>query len=288
VLIRLLTVVAVLAVSPLSEAAERWDPFTRKYDQPDLAFPLEPQPFGRGVSDVMFKPEGDGRFPALVIMPTCANVSSQTHDWAERALAHGYAALIVDPLSPRGERWNCAPPSPIPVPVSRLLKDAFDAANHLRRQPFVDPARVGLLGFSQGANVGVGASGETYSRFGGSQPFRAIVSLYPSCVIRNFALPGLLPTPVDIHYVPARIVVPLLVEIGDQDNESGDPMGNCPPLLDQQNAQGAPVHYIIYHATHVWDQRDLTPADAPHVYSPDVTEQSVKDAFAFFDEQMQP
>jgi dipeptidyl aminopeptidase/acylaminoacyl peptidase len=39
----------------------------------------------------------------------------------------------------------------------RLRKDAFYAAEHLRKQPFVDPERIGLLGMSQGAMAALGA-----------------------------------------------------------------------------------------------------------------------------------
>jgi dipeptidyl aminopeptidase/acylaminoacyl peptidase len=72
--------------------------------------------------------------------------------WAKAALQRGYAVLVVDPLTPRsvvapGE--NCRPPTK--VREVRLRKDAFDAAEHLRKQPFVDPERIGLLGMSQGA-----------------------------------------------------------------------------------------------------------------------------------------
>jgi dienelactone hydrolase len=220
--------------------------------------------------------------------------SMHTFDWAKRALDHGYAVIVVDPLDPRGITDDCVIPRP--APVSRLLKDAFDAANHLRRQSFVDPSRVGLLGFSLGAMVGLAASGPTYSHLNGSPPFQVIVSTYPICILKDIETvykPG---GPVDVHYAPDKVVVPLLLEIGDQDNEGGpEPMNGCKTLGDEQKALGAPVEYVIYHATHVWDMRELAASDSgtndygqvvEYTYNSEVTEQSAKDAFAFFDQRL--
>ena len=146
-----------------AKAADPFDANKFPFDQPDLKFPDKPRPVGPDLT-MMFKPIGDGPFPALVIMPTCSGhtVSMHAFDWAHRARFQGYAVLVVDPLTPRGVSLNCESPSP--VRAARVLKDAFDAANHLRRQSFVDPTRVGLMGFSQGAMVALAASGSTYSR----------------------------------------------------------------------------------------------------------------------------
>jgi hypothetical protein len=69
-------------------------------------------------------------------------------------------------------------------------------------------------------------------------------------------------------------------------------MNGCKTLGDEQKTLGAPVEYVIYHATHVWDMRELEPSDwgtndygqvVKYTYNAEVTEQSAKDAFAFFD-----
>jgi hypothetical protein len=88
------------------------------------------------------------------MLPTCGgHLSRHVFDvWAKAALQRGYVVLVVDPVTPRGVTApgeNCRPPSK--VREWRLRKDAFDAAAHLRKQLFVDPDRVGLLGLSQGA-----------------------------------------------------------------------------------------------------------------------------------------
>src|SRR5262245_51250087 len=127
-----------IAIASAACAGEKLDPYAQSFTTPDLAFADQPQPFATSPQDMLFKPDGSGPFPGLVIMPACSGRSYSLHmfDWARRALDHGYAVLVVDPLTPRGAEQNCSQPRAVAYP--RLLKDAFDAANHLRRQPFVD------------------------------------------------------------------------------------------------------------------------------------------------------
>jgi dienelactone hydrolase len=257
----------------------------------DLTYPDQPTAFIRaGGTSRMFKPDGAGPFPALVLLPVCSgHFFLNTFDWAKRALDHGYAVLVVDPLGPRAvHRDNCVPPQA--VGTHRLMKDGFDAAEHLRKQPFVNPDRIGLMGFSLGAMAGLGAAGAKHAHEDGRRPFQAIVAAYPVCIFKSIKLSstGQL---ADVHYVPDQIEVPLLVEMGDRDNEA-DPK-NCIPQLDALKARGAPVDYRLYHATHNWDATEtkskpfrktgLEGQTIVYEYDAGVTEQSAKDAFAFLD-----
>lgn len=283
-----------LATAPAM--AQGPDPFDLALTQADLTFPDEPRPFATGHESMMFKPDGAGPFPAPVLMPACDGHSRSVHvfEWAHRALDHGYAALVVDPQTPRGVfGLNCNPP--LAVNPTRLLKDAFDAAQHLRKQPFVDKARIGLIGFSLGAMVGLGASGAKYGADHNGERFRAIVSIYPVCIFKQIQRPGF-SGPFDTRWLPEKIVVPLLVEMGDRDNE-GSPDGtaaDCRTLLDPLMARGDPVHDTIYHATHEWDDRQsdgipkrgFNGQNIMYFYSAEATEQSVNDAFAFLQTEM--
>lgn len=282
---------------PASVKAQPFDPFAGPVTQPDLSFPDQPRPLTSGRESMMFKPEGPGPFPALVLMPSCDGHSKSTHifDLAQRAVAKGYVALVIDPLTPRNVGLNCTPPPA--VPSARLLKDAFDAANHLRKQAFVDKASIGLMGTSQGAMVGLGVASAKYAGYNGNASFRAVVSLYPVCIYKQLRVPGS-STLADLRFLPeGKIVVPLLVEMGDEDTEgsSAGTAADCKALLDPLKTQGDPVSYIIYHATHEWDDRQLANSSQVfskrglngqvviYQYNAAVTEQSANDAFAFFD-----
>lgn len=261
----------------------------------DLTFPAAPQPFGYAKASRMFKPAGAGPFPALVILPTCGG-HQQRHAfdvWAKAALERGYAVLVIDPLTPRGivaPGENCRPPTKVREP--RLRMDAFDAAEHLRKQPFVDPERIGLLGVSQGAMAALGASAEAYATPGGRRAFRAIVSIYPACFFANVRIPNR-SGPANLHFLPAsRIVVPLLVQMGDLDTET--PPKDCISRLQEHKDKGAPVDFVVHkNATHGWDNAELGARNftkkglnGQHIayrYNPKVTAESVRQAFDFLD-----
>ena len=284
-------VAALLAIGGAASATEDIDPFARKLNYPDLKFPDQPRPAFPDMT-MMFRPEGAGPFPAVAILPGCGGHDTMNaFDWAMRALANGYVALVVDPLTQRGVVQNCGP---TPVGSARYLKDAFDAADHLRRQRFVDPARVGLIGFSLGGIAAMGAASSTYARRGGSEPFQAIVALYPLCSRMGISVPES-PNPVDMRFVREKIVQPLLVEMGALDTFiTGGTAANCKPLLDEQKARGAPLEYIVYQATHGWDEQESNYGPQPHTvqvgdrdvpidYNYEVTLRSARDAFAFLD-----
>jgi dienelactone hydrolase len=256
----------------------------------DLTFPAALEPFSYAKASKMFKPAGPGPFPALVVLPTCAgHLSRHAFDvWAKAALQRGYAVLVVDPLTPRGVTApgeNCRPPSK--VREWRLRKDALDAAAHLRKQPFVDPGRVGLLGLSQGAMAALGLSASLYETPQGQPVFRAIVSNYPVCFLGNLRIPGR--GTVNINFVPdAKIVVPLLMQMGDLDTEG--PPQDCISRLQEQKDKGAPIELVVYkNTTHGWDigsNFTKTAANGHRVvyrYNPKATAESVERALNFLD-----
>jgi dienelactone hydrolase len=288
----LVGLIALLAAPQLASAEEVYShalPPTGK----DLRFPSAPQPFGYAKANRMFKPTGPGPFPALVILPTCSGHAKWRHSfdlWAKSALDRGYAVLVVDPLTPRGAGGeNCRPP--VRVGTSRFRKDAFDAAEHLRKQSFIDRERIGLLGLSLGAMAGLGASDESLATPDGRAAFRAIVSIYPVCFMANVRWPGV-KRPIDIRWFPNKVKVPLQVQLGELDTEA--PPKDCVPRLRAQKDKGAPVEYIVHkNATHNWDvaslgkrafrKRGFVGQDIVYRYNPEVAAQSVERAFEFLD-----
>ena len=284
----------VMAVIGTATANETIDPFARKFSAPDLKFPDQPRPAYPDMN-MMFRPTGAGPFPGLVIVPGCGGPDTMNaFDWAMRAMQKGYAALVVDPLTQRGVIENCGP---TPIGTARYLKDAFDAANHLRRQRFVDPARIGLIGLSQGGMAALGAASSAYFRRDGSEPFSAIVALYPLCSRKGVTLPES-PNPVDMRFVRDKVVQPLLVQMGEMDElVEGGTAADCKPLLDEQKAKGAPLEYVTYPATHSWDEQESSYVRQPHTvdvsgrsvrleYNSEVTVRSANDAFAFLNKYL--
>lgn len=258
----------------------------------DLSFPDAPQRFGYAKANRMFKPEGPGPFPGLVILPVCSGHAGwyNAFDWAKAALQRNYAVLVVDPLTPRGAGVeNCHPPQK--VNLTRFRKDGFDAGEHLRKQPFVDRNRIGLLGLSLGAMAGLSASGEDFARADGRPAFSAIVAIYPICFLSNFRSPSLNRV-IDVRFIPAKVVVPLQVQMGALDTEA--PPSDCVPVLQAQKDRGAPIDFIVHkNATHNWDaaalgketfrKTGLVGQAIMYRYNPEVTVKSFKLALDFLD-----
>lgn len=259
----------------------------------DLSFPAQISGFSSFGNPRMalFKPEGPGPFPALVLMHQCAGLGNGVRfqnvsmlDWAKAAVARGYVALLLDSLGPRGVKTVCFG-AQAGVNFARGAKDALQAAEHLRKLEYVDPKRIALAGYSWGAMVGVFASGKALaSALSPGGRFDAAVSFYPGCfTIRP-------PSGASYEIVPSDIDRPLLVLMGEADTET--PAAECVSKLEAAKAAGAPVEWHVYpQTTHCWDCRSLDGFSKIDVrgnrvsyrYDKDVTADSGRRMFEFFD-----
>jgi dienelactone hydrolase len=99
------------------------------------------------------KPEGDGPFPAAVLVSGCMIEAEKMARWAALFTAHGWVAVVPDSYTPRG--WNR------PEVHGRICRgqmfwgtaragDVLVALDEARRLPFVDPDRILLAGWSHG------------------------------------------------------------------------------------------------------------------------------------------
>lgn len=191
----------------------------------------------------IWKPPGDRPFPAVVLVHTCGGVREQMRFWRKEAVRRGYVAFIIDSFTSRGSP-RCTPA--IPTSFPRGVKDVHDAAAHLRTLPFVDGARIGHIGMSWGAMVGLLAASPGYAGpyTAGVRGPAAVVGLYPGCV----GGPG-------FEFVRPDLATPTLVLLGGQDTET--PAERCVRQLTAARARGAPVEWHVYPAaTHCWDCRD--------------------------------
>ena len=136
---------------------------------------------GERLTSWLSTPQGDGPFPAVVLLHGCGGLERYTlHRTMWRGLRqhaallnkNGYATLIVDSFGPRGIKDGCRHPLKYhPLQVS----DARDAFDHLAGLPFVDKERIGLVGLSLGGGTALriaAAKDDDYSAF---------VAYYPYC-----------------------------------------------------------------------------------------------------------
>ena len=184
----------------------------------------------------LVKPEGPGPFPAVVIAHDCSGLgpysSGAPARWAGELVAHGYAVIMPDSYVTRGYPAGvCTESSPDRAKVGFLQRsrDAYAAAAYLRSLPYVDGARIGLMGGSAGGNTTLTAL--VAARGGGTQAgFSAGVALYPGC--RPY-LNG--------AYKP---VAPVLILIGEADDWT--PAEPCRELADAARKAGYPVAIKVY------------------------------------------
>ena len=103
------------------------------------------------------KPDGDGPFPAVVMMHDCSGLGPRSIGaplrWARELVEQGYVVLIPDSFTPRGFADGvCLIPGKQSVSVNGYARalDAYGALAALRALPYVDGKRVGIMGGSHG------------------------------------------------------------------------------------------------------------------------------------------
>jgi dienelactone hydrolase len=122
------------------------------------------------------KPQGNGPFPAIVLLHGCAGIKSYQDVWAGRFASWGYVAFQVDSLGPRGLSSICEDASLIISLIHKRTQDAYDAKTYLAGLDFVDRNRVGVMGWSHGGWTTISVVAQKRD-----DPFRSAIAFYPYC-----------------------------------------------------------------------------------------------------------
>ena len=142
----------------------------------------------------LFKPEGKGPYPAVVLMPGCMGayafgnsaqeINSTYLEWSERLVEAGYVALLVDSFTPRKALQNqCGNSTTGISEVSDRPYDAYAGLTYLASQEFVADNGIGLMGWSHGGSAVMVAMDE--SKYVNDSSFRAAVAFYPGCALSS-------------------------------------------------------------------------------------------------------
>jgi len=263
---------------------------------PDLRLPAEASTLGAFATPGMalYKPEGQGPFPALVLQHQCGGLGSPRWSnqsmlqWARDSVARGWVVLMLDSFGQRQVDTVCMGPK-AGVNYFRGTLDTLQGARHLAGLPYVDKERIALAGYSWGAMNAVMASSKAYgdALADGGPRFGAAVAFYPGCF--NFRPPNAPP----FEIARSDIDRPLLVLMGERDTET--PAAECLPRLEAAKAAGAPVQWHVYPGTtHCWDCRNLDGlrkvdnrgSQVEYRYDEAVTRDSLKRMFEFLEEAL--
>jgi dienelactone hydrolase len=212
----------------------------------------------------VYRPEGSGPFPAVVMMHDCSGLGPRSSGaparWARELVAHGYVVILPDSFTTRGHAGGvCTDASPgrAEVRPSRRARDAYAALAYARRLPYVDGSRVGLMGGSHGgsttltAMVAPASERDPLAREKQSG-FAAAVALYPGCaarlgdwrVTRASGTSG----PITEYVGTYKPIAPLLILVGEADDWT--PAEPCRRLTEAAQRAGQPVRIKIYPGAH--------------------------------------
>jgi len=194
------------------------------------------------------RPQGVGPSPAVVLLHGCNGDWRRLDErWGKRIAPWGYVTLAVDSFGPRGLKSTCTNGSP-----QDMAFDAYRALAFLVQQPFVDPARVAALGFSQGGWLALASVERGVVERSSPNKFRAAVAFYPPC-----------------RAIKGNMTVPTLIMVGDLDDWT--PAQECRSLAEgsdgygvsRQKGQGIPIKLVVYpDAYHAFDASSLkTPVE---------------------------
>ena len=188
---------------------------------------------GDRIQGDLAKPDGAGPFPAVVVLHGCGGMHEATKQkLLDDFVAWGYVVLFVDSFTTRGIAHACT--SSAFATTLRRRPDAYGALLFLARQTFVDPQRVAVAGFSQGAGITLFmAETNAFDLFvpPSHLRFRAAAAFYPLCRI-----------------VAARPAIPTLIFIGALDDWTRPTA--CSDKIIEWGDDGPPIELVVYPGTY--------------------------------------
>jgi dienelactone hydrolase len=189
---------------------------------------------GPEISGWLYRPDGNGPFPAIVLAHTCAGVNQHTETWAKRLVGWGYVVLAPDSFGPRGVNQVCTKGTV--VSGNTRVADVAGALDFLNSLSFVQRGNIGLIGHSHGGWTTVRAVQKGFGL--AERGLKAAVAYYPLCWA---AFDG-------------GVDVPLLILIGDKDDWT--PADNCRKLQAAGFGRPELVETIYYpNARHSFDTK---------------------------------
>jgi dienelactone hydrolase len=137
----------------------------------------------------IYRPDGNGPFPAIIGMHDCAGLMNATgaiavkyRDWAQLLVKAGFVVLYPESYSSRGLGSQCASRNRPVRPDHERVADANAARRWLEQQPDVQADHISLLGWSNGGNSVLWTVRPPPPPVRDDKSdFRSAVALYPAC-----------------------------------------------------------------------------------------------------------
>ena len=185
------------------------------------------------INAIFSLPDGDGRLPAMVIVHGSAGIGARGQEYQELLNAMGIATLRPDSFGPRGVRSTVGDQSK--VTTYAMVADAFAALAFLAAHPRIDPARIGIMGFSKGGSTSQFTAFEPLraAAVAGSTRFALHIPFYRGCLY-DVAMP--------LTGAPVREL------LGAADDYTG--AAACVDYARRMKAAGADYEATVYAGAH--------------------------------------
>jgi dienelactone hydrolase len=192
--------------------------------------------------NMVLMPEGEGPFPAVLLLHSCYGNLGHVDAWAAWLRDHGYVAVVVNSMQAReldGHFDRLAVCAGRALRAGERSRDLSIGIERLRRSHVVDRGRIGIVGFSHGGWTALDflsestdgdAVGLSSSGLGG---VRSVVVVYPYC--GEEAMEGLGTWPRDVR---------VMMLLAGNDTTVGT--AECQALAREQIARGFSVDVHIY------------------------------------------
>ena len=201
--------------------------------------------------------------PAVIMLHGCGGLLTKSGKikkreaaWRDILLTEGYTVLLVDSFNPRGHRTICRMKSRPVLPERERPHDAYGALKWLQTQPFADPGRIALMGWSNGAMAMLWTIRDDAQQrppqqqplgvaMGLEKDFIAAVGFYPGCI--------------KIGKTNFKASIPALLQVGLADNWTMPKP--CIALVEASNERGGVAMQIDAYdgATHGFDHPGSRP-----------------------------
>jgi dienelactone hydrolase len=192
---------------------------------------------GTALHATLYRPDGDGPFPAVVALHDCDGLSGRQAtqaqlytEWANILVAKGFVVLFPDSFSSRGVGSQCRESERKVHARRERVADANAARRWLQTQGYVKGDRISLLGWSNGGSAALWTVRPTTRPKDAATDFRSAVALYPSCRrLRETAWSARVPT---------------LILIGSADDWT--PATTCQQMVAGARGRTARAEIIVY------------------------------------------
>src|SRR3990167_2043821 len=227
----------------------------------------------------LYVPNGQGPFPVILLLHASTGVVKINHDWAVHLKNRGYIVFIIDSFKPRG--WIDRESVGWEKATEAQLADVAPAYQYIESLSFVDPNRIGLLGFSMGGFDVLRVMEESQSnhRDFNKISFKAAASFYGVC-----------------HRLHSKteLIGPTSIFIGDNDDRATT--DDCKELVNRSAKNQKDVSIVIYKdALHGFDNPEFPPSkevidekgEHYHIgFNEQARQQALHDLPVFFDQYL--